>query len=267
MVVCSFLYFFFFQAEDGIRDLIVTGVQTCALPISIRSPTCERRQQVGDRIVGAHIDEGRTTAILDDVRGGVSGIEVLGIDGADAVRVSIQSRLQGNVDLCAVSRMARRECTHRNLYARLRGMTHHRSPATALAMCAAAGVAVLCAPESRAQQPAPAHRERGTLVFENIPLPEAALMARLERYQQSRQASFLDWLPGGSLLIAPRFGGSAPPHRVAAPLGMREQLTFYEDPIEWARAPRRGSGFVFLKDQGGDENAQLYYHGGGGVRH
>src|SRR6478672_8567921 len=25
--------FFFFQAEDGIRDLIVTGVQTCALPI------------------------------------------------------------------------------------------------------------------------------------------------------------------------------------------------------------------------------------------
>src|SRR5688572_31782674 len=27
--------FFFFQAEDGIRDLTVTGVQTCALPISI----------------------------------------------------------------------------------------------------------------------------------------------------------------------------------------------------------------------------------------
>src|SRR5206468_7660388 len=29
------LFFFFFQAEDGIRDLIVTGVQTCALPILI----------------------------------------------------------------------------------------------------------------------------------------------------------------------------------------------------------------------------------------
>src|SRR5207302_7047692 len=27
-------YFFFFQAEDGIRDFHVTGVQTCALPIS-----------------------------------------------------------------------------------------------------------------------------------------------------------------------------------------------------------------------------------------
>src|SRR5256885_3727031 len=28
-----FVYFFFFQAEDGIRDYKVTGVQTCALPI------------------------------------------------------------------------------------------------------------------------------------------------------------------------------------------------------------------------------------------
>jgi len=28
-----FIFFFFFQAEDGIRDDLVTGVQTCALPI------------------------------------------------------------------------------------------------------------------------------------------------------------------------------------------------------------------------------------------
>src|SRR2546426_5869376 len=38
-----FLEFFFFQAEDGIRDYKVTGVQTCALPIS----------QVGERIPAA----------------------------------------------------------------------------------------------------------------------------------------------------------------------------------------------------------------------
>src|SRR5437879_3443216 len=30
-----FFFFFFFQAEDGIRDTSVTGVQTCALPISV----------------------------------------------------------------------------------------------------------------------------------------------------------------------------------------------------------------------------------------
>src|SRR5438132_12220767 len=34
----SLFFFFFFQAEDGIRDHCVTGVQTCALPIS-----CARR--------------------------------------------------------------------------------------------------------------------------------------------------------------------------------------------------------------------------------
>src|SRR5437868_13284048 len=32
------LYFFFFQAEDGIRDRNVTGVQTCALPIFTLMP-------------------------------------------------------------------------------------------------------------------------------------------------------------------------------------------------------------------------------------
>src|SRR2546430_7778178 len=38
MSVKKFMWyvFFFFQAEDGIRDLTVTGVQTCALPIWIR---------------------------------------------------------------------------------------------------------------------------------------------------------------------------------------------------------------------------------------
>src|SRR5258707_9116813 len=33
MINSILLFFFFFQAEDGIRDIGVTGVQTCALPI------------------------------------------------------------------------------------------------------------------------------------------------------------------------------------------------------------------------------------------
>src|SRR5258707_3756917 len=137
-------------------------------------------------------------------------------------------------------------------------MTDHCPIPAALAVCAAAGIAELCAAVSLAQQAAgPQHRERGTLVFENTPLPDMALMARLERYQQSREATFLDWLADGSLLIATRFGDTEQLHRVAAPLGMREQLTFYQDPIEWARAPRTGSGFVFLKDPAGGEDAQV----------
>src|SRR5207247_7841668 len=36
--------FFFFQAEDGIRDPLVTGVQTCALPISCASRAGQSRR-------------------------------------------------------------------------------------------------------------------------------------------------------------------------------------------------------------------------------
>src|SRR5690606_39472905 len=37
-------YFFFFQAEDGIRDFHVTGVQTCALPIYLPTYAFQRRR-------------------------------------------------------------------------------------------------------------------------------------------------------------------------------------------------------------------------------
>src|SRR5256885_6757588 len=51
-VFCVFL--FFFQAEDGIRDYKVTGVQTCALPI------CERRPAGGRLPLADHArDPGR----------------------------------------------------------------------------------------------------------------------------------------------------------------------------------------------------------------
>src|SRR5204863_6638292 len=40
---------FFFQAEDGIRDLYVTGVQTCALPISRGALRCDYPADRGDR--------------------------------------------------------------------------------------------------------------------------------------------------------------------------------------------------------------------------
>src|SRR5207249_5105797 len=41
--------FFFFQAEDGIRDRNVTGVQTCALPISSLSPSVNRWPEMESR--------------------------------------------------------------------------------------------------------------------------------------------------------------------------------------------------------------------------
>src|SRR5256885_9689860 len=48
----SALYLFFFQAEDGIRDYKVTGVQTCALPIFVESVASRllRDQRRGDQL-------------------------------------------------------------------------------------------------------------------------------------------------------------------------------------------------------------------------
>src|SRR2546425_4873895 len=50
-----YLLFFFFQAEDGIRDKLVTGVQTCALPICVNAASAlaaqELYKQVFDRTI------------------------------------------------------------------------------------------------------------------------------------------------------------------------------------------------------------------------
>src|SRR5690348_18074011 len=44
LALCIFCFFFFFQAEDGIRDGRVTGVQTCALPIYWIDPIASTSQ-------------------------------------------------------------------------------------------------------------------------------------------------------------------------------------------------------------------------------
>src|SRR6516165_3116465 len=167
-------------------------------------------------------------------------------------------------------------------------LTRTACSALILALSAGAGVARQTAPEAPPEpsttlaqpaaplspQPAPPfipqapvtqHREHGNLVFDGIPPADPALAARLARYQQSRGATFLDWLADGSVMVSTRFGDTEQVHRVSAPLGMREQLTFYPDAIEWARGAKSGTGFVFLKDHAGDDNAQVYYHTGVGT--
>src|SRR5690625_6101409 len=57
-VMCLYLVFFFFQAEDGIRDGHVTGVQTCALPISqIAIPLIMDGEMVKDNLAEADVTE------------------------------------------------------------------------------------------------------------------------------------------------------------------------------------------------------------------
>src|SRR5256885_851605 len=57
------VYFFFFQAEDGIRDYKVTGVQTCALPISgVYTATVTAPTAVGSGTFGFTINGSAATA-------------------------------------------------------------------------------------------------------------------------------------------------------------------------------------------------------------
>src|SRR2546429_1544727 len=63
MLMC--VLFFFFQAEDGIRDVAVTGVQTCALPISEAVLSRLRRARLGGR---AALRRGRDRELHGDPR-------------------------------------------------------------------------------------------------------------------------------------------------------------------------------------------------------
>src|SRR5258708_20675559 len=68
-------FFFFFQAEDGIRDDLVTGVQTCALPISygvdpVRNPYAPGAGQRPPELAGRDREIGQFEVVLERVARG-----------------------------------------------------------------------------------------------------------------------------------------------------------------------------------------------------
>src|SRR5580700_814353 len=83
-----FRFFFFFQAEDGIRDLYVTGVQTCALPILKSGKT------IKEIIVGLHScalaksPDGKFVAVANANSDTISIIDC----GSDTVMETISAR-------------------------------------------------------------------------------------------------------------------------------------------------------------------------------
>ncbi|HSW00493.1 MAG TPA: S9 family peptidase [Sedimentisphaerales bacterium] len=98
------------------------------------------------------------------------------------------------------------------------------------------------------------------LVVQGLPPIPVFLAGEVRRYTESRSASFADWHPTErSILISTRFANTAQIHRVKQPGAARTQLTFFDEPISGATyEPRTGRYFLFTKDVGGNEFAQIY---------
>src|SRR2546430_13356926 len=95
-VTVGWCLLFFFQAEDGIRDLTVTGVQTCALPIS----------------VGLTSRSTATSAILEGAL--VSGIAEVAVDrDVSPTGVAGIGRRQGGDLVIRVIQIGRASCRER----------------------------------------------------------------------------------------------------------------------------------------------------------
>jgi protease II len=107
----------------------------------------------------------------------------------------------------------------------------------------------------------PQRIERGNLVLEDVPEIPAEVTARLEQYQNTRGAALAGWLHDGGMLISTRFGDTNQIHRVAQPMGKRQQLTFFAEPLNTASVSPDKSldGFVYLRDIGGNEFFQLFW--------
>lgn len=98
------------------------------------------------------------------------------------------------------------------------------------------------------------------LILEGIPAIPATLAETVNRYTEFRAASLSSWHPvDRSILISTRFSDTAQVHQVRFPLGSRNQLTFFAEPVYGATyQPTQGDYFVFSKDIGGNEFRQNY---------
>ena len=92
-----------------------------------------------------------------------------------------------------------------------------------------------------------------------VPDVPEKLTTNVSRYQNVRSASVVNWI-GDSLLIMTRFGDTRQLHLVNSPLGMREQITFAQEPIGSALVPPVAEPdlLIYSKDVGGSESYQLF---------
>src|SRR6266853_4124379 len=96
--------FFFFQAEDGIRDLTVTGVQTCALPIfedQVHPKRCGHMpgKEVIPLVEGAKKIEAACLARKSDAFAIIARTDALAVEGVEGMLRRARAYAQAGADL------------------------------------------------------------------------------------------------------------------------------------------------------------------------
>lgn len=99
----------------------------------------------------------------------------------------------------------------------------------------------------------------GTLILEDIPVIPREIIGGLNRYQNIRSANFRAWTPDSkSIYVSTGFGDVDSIHRVDMPLGVRSQITFYEEPVGGIAGQPGADQLLFTRDTGGSEFAQIF---------
>ena len=95
---------------------------------------------------------------------------------------------------------------------------------------------------------------RTTLNVPDIPGP---LLSRAKQFTDIRAARSLSWHHSGEqLLMVTRLGNTAQLHGLSEPLGMRQQITFFDEPVSNGVFSPVDDRIMFGRDVGGDENFQ-----------
>lgn len=102
--------------------------------------------------------------------------------------------------------------------------------------------------------------EKGALILENVPETPQAISDRLRQYQNTRGAGFAGFpADSNGIYAATRFGQTTQIHRVNTAMGARRQITFFKEPLGGiAPSPTDPTSFAFARDNGGDENFQIF---------
>ena len=102
----------------------------------------------------------------------------------------------------------------------------------------------------------------GNLIMQDVPEIPDLIKERTRQYQNVRSASFSSWDPAGpGMLISTRFGETSQLHYIEEPMGARQQITFYDEPVgggSFCPDPDQ-RGFLFSKDIGGSEYYQIFW--------